>query len=101
MKYAVIEINRNQYRVEEGQEIFVDRLKDKKIDPDVLLFVDKSKVKIGKPVVKGVKVKIKILEDIVKGKKIHVQTFKAKSRYRRKIGFRPLYTKLLIEKISS
>lgn len=108
-KYAVIRIKGRQYRVEEGKEILVDKLTDpKKIEPEVLLVVDPtsqelrgaSGVKIGKPVLKDVKVKIKILAEEEKGDKITVLKYKAKSRYRKKRGFRPKYARLLIEKIS-
>lgn len=100
MKYAIVKIKGQQYKVSEGDEILVDKLGTDKPDVKVFLVVDEKSVKIGKPEVKGVKVKMKILEAEEKGKKLYVQTFKAKSRYRRKIGFRPIYSRLLIEKIS-
>ncbi|RLC32939.1 50S ribosomal protein L21 [Candidatus Woesebacteria bacterium] len=100
MKYAIVKIKGQQHKVSEGDEILVDKLGTDKPDVKVLLVVNEKNVKIGKPEVKGVKVKIKILEAEEKGKKLYVQTFKAKSRYRRKIGFRPIYSRLLIEKIS-
>lgn len=99
MKYAVIKYQGHQYKVAEGQEILIDKLLDKS-EPEVLLFVDEGKTKIGKPVLKDVKVKVKILSELEKGEKIDIYKFKAKSRYRRHTGFRPQYTKLLIEKIS-
>ena len=40
-----------------------------------------------------------IIKDVEKGTKLHVQIYRAKSRYRRKIGFRPLHTRLLVQKI--
>ncbi|MGB6839179.1 MAG: 50S ribosomal protein L21 [Microgenomates group bacterium] len=101
MKYAIIKIKGQQYKVSEGDEILVGKLGNDKPEAQVLLVVDDKKVKIGKPEVKDAKVKIKILEKEEKGKKLYVQTFKAKSRYRRKIGFRPVYSRLLIEKIST
>ena len=100
MKYAIVKIKGQQYKVSEGDEILVDKLGTDKPEVKVLLVVDKKVVKIGKPEVKGAKIKIKILEAEEKGKKLYVQTFKAKSRYRRKLGFRPIYSRLLIEKIS-
>lgn len=100
MKYAIIKIKGQQHKVSEGDEILVGKLGNDKPEAQVLLVVDDKKVKIGKPEVKDAKVKIKILEKEEKGKKLYVQTFKAKSRYRRKIGFRPVYSRLLIEKIS-
>lgn len=100
MKYAIVKIKGQQYKVSEGDEILVDKLGTDKPDVKVLLVVNEKSVKIGKPEVKDAKIKIKILEAEEKGKKLYVQTFKAKSRYRRKIGFRPIYSRLLIEKIS-
>lgn len=100
MKYAVIRLKGNQYRVSEKDEILVDKLDVKKLEPEVLLVVDDGKVSIGKPALKKAKVKLKVIKEEEKGEKITVETFKAKSRYRRKIGFRPTFTRLLVEKIS-
>lgn len=100
-KFAVIRINKNQYKVKEGEELLVDKLSDlKKIEIEVLLLVDGKKVKIGKPLVKDAKVKLKVVKDLEKGKKIHVLKYKAKSRYRKHIGFRPQYTRLIVTSIS-
>ena len=100
MKYAVVKIKGQQYRISEGDEILVDKLGTDKPEVRVLLVADGKSVKVGKPEVKDAKIKIKVLEEEEKGKKLYVQTFKAKSRYRRKLGFRPTFSKLLIEKIS-
>ncbi|MFV1917488.1 MAG: 50S ribosomal protein L21 [Patescibacteria group bacterium] len=99
-EYAVLRINGNQYKVAVGDEFLVDKLEGKKVDPEVLLLVKDGKISIGKPKVRGARVKLKVLDEVVKGKKLYVQKFKAKSRYRRKYGFRPVYTRLLVEKIS-
>ena len=100
MKYAVIKIKGTQYKVSEGDEILVDKLGSEKIETEVLLVVNGDKVKVGKPQVVDAKIKLKVLEKEIKGKKLTVQKFKAKSRYRRKYGFRPQYSKLLVEKIT-
>jgi len=100
-KYAVIRLQGKQYRVQEKDEILVGKISDlKKIEPEVLLFVDEGKTNVGKPVLKDVKVKVKVVAELEKGEKIDVYKFKAKSRYRKHIGFRPQYTRLLVEKIS-
>ena len=100
MKYAVVRLQGKQYKVSEKDEILVDKMNDLKAEPEVLLFVDEGKTKVGKPVLKDVRVKVKVLTEMEKGEKIDVYKFKAKSRYRRHTGFRPQYTKLLVEKIS-
>ncbi len=99
MKYAVIKFAGKQYKVEEGKEILVDKLVDpKKITPDVFLVVDGDKVSVGKPTLKT-EVKLKVITELEKGKKVEIYKFKAKSRYKRHTGFRPQYTRILVEKI--
>ena len=100
MTYAVIRIKGNQYKVSEGEEILVDKIGRTKVEPEVLLLVTDGKVAIGRPKVSSAKVRLKVVSVEEKGKKITVLKYKAKSRYRRKRGFRPVYTRLLVEKIS-
>ena len=104
MEYAVIRTGGKQYRVKTGDVIEVDKLQNPKDSnvtfDDVLLSVSDGQVKIGTPVVVGVKVKAKVL-DQVKGEKIRVAKFKSKVRYSRVMGFRPLLTRVQIEKIES
>jgi large subunit ribosomal protein L21 len=98
--YAVVKVQGSQYRVSAGDEILVDKLKDDNVQAEVLLMVKGSDVLLGKPYLKDTTLKIKVLQKEEQGKKIHVSKYKSKSRYRRKIGFRPVYTRLLIEKLS-
>lgn len=99
MKYAVVKIGGSQYKVAEGDEIAVDKIDGEKgkslTFEEVLLFVDEKRVTIGQPLVKNAKIKAKIVNQF-KGKKIRVATYKAKSRYRRVKGFRPLLTRVKI-----
>ena len=95
---TIVEQGGFQYKVSEGDEILVDKLNGKP-QAEVLMVVDGEKVSVGKPILKGAKVNFKVIKDVEKGTKLHVQTYRAKSRYRRKIGFRPLHTRLLVQKI--
>ena len=102
MNYAIIDFQGHQYPVKEGDELVVDRLKEKegkeiKIDR-VLFLKDGEKLEVGAPLVKNALVAAKVLENF-KGEKIRVATYKAKARYRRVKGFRPLLTKIKIVKI--
>ncbi len=100
-KYAIIKLKGQQFKVSEGDEILVGKLGEKeKPEAEVLLVKSDKTVKVGKPTVKGAVVKFKVLEKEEKGEKLHVETFKAKSRYRRKIGFRPIHTRLQVTSIS-
>ncbi len=98
MKYAVIRLNGRQYKVKEGDFFLTDKIIAKKIEPEVLLFKSESELKVGAPVIDGVKVKLEVVGD-EKGKKIHVFKYKAKSRYRKKIGSRSRYTRLKVVSI--
>jgi large subunit ribosomal protein L21 len=99
-KYAVVRIKGHQYKVSEGEEILVDKIDTKEPEIEVLLVADEGKTQVGKPVVADAKIKVKVLKEVEKGEKIDVLKYKAKSRYRKHTGFRPQYTRLLIEKIT-
>jgi len=100
--YSIVEVNSKQYLVEPGKIILVDHLNAKEGDEveidKVLLYRDGNDVKIGKPYTKGIKIKAKVLGE-TKGKKIRVFKYKKRKDYRRTIGARPLYTKLIIEDV--
>lgn len=98
-KYAVIGLNGRQYKVSEGEEILVDLLAEEKPEVSVLLLSEGEKVSVGKPALKDVKIKFKVVTPLEKGEKVDILKYKSKSRYRRRMGFRPKYTRLLIEKI--
>lgn len=102
MKYAIIEDGGKQYKVIEGKTIDVDRFPaevGEQVDlENVLLYVDGDDVKIGAPLLEGVKVQA-VVVDQVKGPKIVVFKYKPKQRYRVKSGHRQKYTRLQIDTI--
>lgn len=99
MKYAVIKLQGHQYKVSEKDEFLVDKL-NQKPEPEVLLLVDEDKVLVGKPTLKDIKITFKIVAEKELGEKLDIYKFKAKSRYRKHTGFRPQYSRLLVEKIA-
>jgi large subunit ribosomal protein L21 len=103
MKYAVVKIQGMQFKVSEGDRIEVARLPQKegeKVEfPEVLLAVGDSQVKIGQPVVKESRVAAKVVKQYL-GPKLDIFKFKAKTGYRRKMGFRPQKTLIQVEKIA-
>jgi large subunit ribosomal protein L21 len=101
--YSIVEISSKQYRIEEGKPALVDRIEAKKdeeikIDKVLLLRDDKDGVKIGKPYLKGMSIKARVL-GMVKGKKTRVFKYKRRKDYRRTIGSRPEYTRIIVEKM--
>jgi large subunit ribosomal protein L21 len=98
--YAVIETGGKQFRVQEGDVIYVEKLDANVGDAvtvDKVLLVEKDGVvNIGTPVVAGAAAVLKVVEH-GKGAKIIVFKYKAKKNYRRKQGHRQPYTKVLVE----
>ena len=90
-----------QYRVSEGDVIYIEKIDaavDSTVSFDVLLVGNEGDVKVGTPVVEGVKVEGKVVGQI-RGEKIIVFKYKSKKNYRRKQGHRQPYTKVEITKI--
>lgn len=103
MDFAVVKIAGKQHLVKVGDSVVVEALlgeaKKWLSFSEVLLLQTDSQLAIGTPLVDGAVVKAEIVSS-GKGEKISVQKFKAKSRYRRKMGFRPLVTTLKISALS-
>ena len=103
MKYAVIVSGGKQYRVSEGDVIFVEKLDaaagDSEKFDQVLSVVDGDDVRIGKPVVDGASVSANVVKN-GKSAKIRVYKMKPKKGYRRTQGHRQPYTKVQIEAIN-
>lgn len=101
--YAIIEACGKQYKVQEGDIVFMERLEEeegKKVTFDnVLLISDDNKTTVGTPNVKNAKVTATVVGH-GKGKKILVFKYKAKKNERKRRGHRQAYTKVQIEKIS-
>lgn len=102
--FAVIETGGKQYKVNEGDIIFVEKMDvsegDKITFDRVLSVSDDNGIKIGTPVVDGASVTANVVKN-GKAKKIYVMTYKPKKNEKRKIGHRQPYTKVQIEKIAS
>ena len=102
--YAVLTTGGKQYKVSEGDVIYVEKLNvvvDSTVElTDVLAVSNGETLKVGTPVVEGAKVVAKVVAQ-GKAKKVTVFKYKAKKDYRRKNGHRQPYTKLVIEKIEA
>ncbi|MGL4740457.1 MAG: 50S ribosomal protein L21 [Sarcina sp.] len=102
--YAVVTTGGKQYRVQEGDVLFVEKLEadvDSTVElTEVLAVAKDGEIKVGTPVVEGAKVVAKVLAQ-GKAKKVVVFKYKPKKDYRRKNGHRQPYTKLVIEKIEA
>lgn len=101
--YAIVKTGGKQYRVEAGQEIFVEKLdvaEGGSVDlQPVFVKGDKAPV-IAADALKKAKVSATVVEH-VKGPKIRIVKFKPKSGYKRVTGHRQPLTKIKIDKISA
>ena len=103
MTHAIFETGGKQYRVAEGDEIFIEKLdaeENEKVKFDkVLAVLRENDQKIGAPYVKGASVTAKVVKT-GRSKKIIVYKMKRRKGYHRKQGHRQPYTKVIIDKIA-
>lgn len=103
--YAIIALWWHQRLVQENQEILVDRIDGEEgssfdLSEVLATFSDtEDSVVVGTPYVKWAKVTLKVVAH-EQGEKLHIVKIQNKKRYRRRIGFRPQQTVLLIQKIT-
>jgi len=103
LMYAIIKTGGKQYRVQEGDTLFIEKLNveaGESVEFDQVLAVSGDNgLTVGAPVVEGAKVSAKVLAN-GKAKKVIVYKYKAKKDYRNKNGHRQPFTKVQIESIS-
>ena len=102
--YAVIETGGKQYKVNEGDILFVEKLD---VNAGDTVTFDRVKAvstgdgfKVGAPTVEGATVTANVIAN-GKGKKIYVIKYKAKKNEKKKIGHRQPYTKVQIVSINA
>jgi len=101
--HAVIETGGKQYRVTEGDVLFIEKLDAEAASnvtfDKVLAVIDGDNMNFGTPTVKGAKVTAEVVKH-GKQKKVIVYKMKPKKNYRRKQGHRQPYTQVKISKIT-
>jgi len=101
--YAILDVNNRQYKVKQGQEIYVD-LQTAEVGTDltfnkVLLADNEGSIQVGTPNLPNASVSAKVL-DHVKGDKVIVFKKKRRKGYRVKNGHRQQFTKIRIDSIT-
>ena len=102
--HAIIETGGKQFKVAEGDTLFIEKLPveagDNVTFDKVLAILDGDKATFGAPVVDGAKVEASVVKN-GKGKKIRIFKYNPKKGYRRRQGHRQPYTKVTIGKIEA
>ena len=102
--FAVIETGGKQYKVNEGDIIFVEKLdvnEGETVTFDkVMALSTGDDFKVGAPTVEGAKVEANVVKN-GKGKKIYILKYKSKKNEKKKMGHRQPYTKVQITKIEA
>ena len=101
--YAVIETGGKQYKVSEGDVLYIEKLPaeaEETVEFKAIAIGSDDGLKVGAPYVDGAEVKATVVKN-GKQKKITVFTYKAKKGEKRKMGHRQPYTKVQIESIKA
>ena len=102
--YAIVEINGQQFKVEEGKKLFVNHINNVEeggtVEYDRVLLVDNNgAITVGTPTVEGAKVVVEVLRPLVKGDKVIVFKMKRRKDYRKRNGFRAQYTEVKVKQV--
>ena len=102
--HAIIETGGKQYKVTEGDTLFIEKLEaeaGQAITFDkVLAILDGDKATFGAPVVEGASVAATEVKN-GKGKKVRIFKYNPKKGYRKRQGHRQPYTKVQIGAIQA
>ena len=102
--YAIVEMKGQQFKVEAGKKLFINRIADLEKGAtvefeNVLLLDNEGKVKVGAPYVKGAKVVCEVLDNECRGEKILVFHKKRRKGYRKLNGHRQDLTNVVVKEI--
>ena len=101
--YGIVEIQGQQFKVENGAKLYVHHIKNVNegdtVEFDRVLLLDNGTVTVGSPVVAGAKVVCEVLRPLVKGDKVLIFHKKRRKGYRKLNGHRQQFTQLAVKEI--
>ena len=102
--YAIVEINGQQFKAEQGKKLFVNHIQTAEagqtVEFDKVLLVDNDgAITVGAPAVEGAKVVCEVLTPLVKGDKVLVFHKKRRKGYRKLNGYRHQFTEVSIKEV--
>lgn len=102
--YAIVSINGQQFKAEEGKNIFVHHIQNveqgQSLEFNEVLLLDKDgEIAVGAPTVEGAKILCEVQTPLVKGDKVIVFHMKRRKDSRKRNGHRQQFTELTIKQI--
>ncbi|MCD8305840.1 MAG: 50S ribosomal protein L21 [Prevotella sp.] len=102
--YAIVEMKGQQFKVQEGDKLFVHHMEDAEAGQTcefdrVLLIDNDGKVQVGTPTVEGTKVLVEVLNPLVKSDKVIVFKKKRRKGYAKKNGHREQFSQIQVKEI--
>ena len=101
--YAIVEIQGQQFKAEQGKKLFVHHIKDveagQTVEFEKVLLVDNGTITVGAPTVEGAKVVAEVVSPLVKGDKVLVFHKRRRKGYRKLRGHREQFTELLVKQV--
>ena len=102
--YAIIETGGKQYKVQNGDQVRVEKLNAEAgstvVFDKVLAAGEGSDIKVGTPYLEGLTVEGTVVES-GKGDKVIIFKYKSKKDYRKKQGHRQPFTRVLVKAIGA
>ena len=102
--YAIVCINGQQFKVEEGKKLFVHHIQNAEAGQtvefdNVLLVANEGNIAVGTPTVEGAKVVCEVNTPLVKGDKVIVCKMKRRKDSRKRNGHRQQFTEITVKQI--
>ena len=102
--YAIVSINGQQFKVEEGKKLFVHHIQNAESGQtvefdNVLLIANDKDVTVGTPVIEGAKVVCEVNTPLVKGDKVLIFKTKRRKDFRKKNGHRQQFSEVTVKQI--
>ena len=102
--YAIVEIQGQQVKVEEGRKLFVHHIREveqgAEVTFDRVMLLDKDgAVAVGAPTIEGAQVVCEVVSPLVKGEKVLIFHKNRRKGYRKLRGHRQQFSEILVKQI--
>lgn len=101
--YGIVEIQGQQFKVEQGQRLYVHHIKNvaegDTVEFDKVMLIENGSITVGAPTIEGAKIVCEVLNPLVKGEKVLIFHKKRRKGYRKLRGHRQQFTQISVKEI--